>query len=218
MLEILKKLSEKPLIFKGGSALMFFYGLDRFSEDLDFDCNYKISVGNLVKVLEAIGSVNLKKDTDTVKRLIVSPCGKDFSVKVEISLRGYPPLRSPIKVENALCVYDINDLFRQKINALVKRHTARDLYDVGFIVEKYYDVLLPELKKSFFSLFSSKESIYDLIPEYELAFSEDDVLTDSDLLRSVARLMSFYEKMETELRKREVDEDSEETLGNNPGW
>lgn len=39
MKEILTNLGKinKPLIFKGGSALMFFYQLDRFSEDLDFD-------------------------------------------------------------------------------------------------------------------------------------------------------------------------------------
>ncbi len=211
MSEILKKLSEKPLIFKGGSALMFFYGLDRFSEDLDFDCNYKLSASSIIKSLQAIGNVNLKKDTETVKRMMVSPHRENFKVKVEISLRNYKPILSSKEIGASLRVYDINDLFQQKINAFVGRHTARDLYDIGFIVEKYYDFLLPGLKKSLFNVFSSKDEIYDLIPMYAEIFTEDDILTDSDLLKSVTRLMTFYEKMKEDPRDSlEVEEDYKE--------
>ena len=37
MQEILKFFKKYPLVFKEGSAIMFFYQGDRFSEDLDFD-------------------------------------------------------------------------------------------------------------------------------------------------------------------------------------
>lgn len=37
MINILKNLSDTPLVLKGGTALYLGYGLNRFSEDLDFD-------------------------------------------------------------------------------------------------------------------------------------------------------------------------------------
>ena len=199
MLDVLEKLSEKPLIFKGGSALMFFYELDRFSEDLDFDCDYRVSIQSLEKKLEKVGKITVKKNTDTVKRLTVVPHGEDFTLKIEISLRGYEPIFPPIRVADSLSVYNINDLFRQKIKALKGRKAAKDLYDIGFIVSRYYDQLSFELKRLLFSFWHSREAVYDLIPLYIDLFSSDTILTDSDLLKTATRLMEFHEKMEKEM-------------------
>ena len=40
---VLCSLSEEPVVFKGGTCLWFFYGLPRFSEDLDFTEDGKVS-------------------------------------------------------------------------------------------------------------------------------------------------------------------------------
>ena len=42
--------AEKPLILKGGTALMFGYGLNRFSEDLDFDIARSFSGSGTIKL------------------------------------------------------------------------------------------------------------------------------------------------------------------------
>ncbi len=42
MSSIVKAVSDTTLILKGGTALLLIYGLDRFSEDLDFDSQKKI--------------------------------------------------------------------------------------------------------------------------------------------------------------------------------
>ena len=194
MQEILKSVSEKPLIFKGGSALMFFYGLDRFSEDLDFDSKYEISVKSLMSTFKGIGEITVKKDTKTVKRIYVKPSGENFNIKVEISLRPYTPIDEPISVFNKLKVYSINDLFSQKIKAFIGRDKARDLYDIGFIVWKYGERLKKNLKTKFFQVFNSPEEIYDLIPQQVDLFKADRLLTDSDLLEATRRIMSFYER------------------------
>jgi len=173
---------------------MFFYELDRFSEDLDFDSPYPISLKSLKKTLEKFGEVSVKKDTPTVKRLTVKPYGKEFSIKFEVSLRNYSPVEEPLKLEKELKVYGINDLFLQKLSAFVNRRKARDLYDLGFIVSRYGDYLLPEVKEKFLSSFKDKMEIYDLIPHFFDEFQADRLLTDSDLLRSVERLMGFYER------------------------
>jgi len=202
MQEILKSVSEKPLIFKGGSALMFFYGLDRFSEDLDFDSKYEISVKSLMSTFKGIGEIAVKKDTKTVKRIYVKPSGENFNIKVEISLRSYTPIDEPISVFNKLKVYSINDLFSQKIKAFIGRDKARDLYDIGFIVWKYGERLNKNLKTKFFQVFSSPEEIYDLIPQQVDLFKADRLLTDSDLLEATRRIMNFYEReLQKNLRK-----------------
>ncbi|EFD92374.1 MAG: hypothetical protein BJBARM5_0891 [Candidatus Parvarchaeum acidophilus ARMAN-5] len=44
---------EKSLVFKGGTALKFFYGLNRFSEDLDFTYNGGYETANLINSIES---------------------------------------------------------------------------------------------------------------------------------------------------------------------
>lgn len=54
MLNILKNLSDTPLVLKGRTALYLGYGLNRFSEDLDFDssknsiCSIKSNLPHLM--------------------------------------------------------------------------------------------------------------------------------------------------------------------------
>lgn len=75
MESILKNLSDTPLVLKGGSALYLGYGLNRFSEDLDFDSLKKLNLLNKIKSSAppdiAIDDIQIKKDTDTVSRYIV---------------------------------------------------------------------------------------------------------------------------------------------------
>ncbi len=44
MRRIARSLQDTPLILKGGTALLLVHGLDRFSEDLDFDSNKPINL------------------------------------------------------------------------------------------------------------------------------------------------------------------------------
>ncbi len=173
---------------------MLYYKLDRFSEDLDFDSPYPISVNSLRGILKKVGEISVRKDTDTVKRLLLKPFNKSFSIKVEISLRGYKPVDETVRIGERLKLYSVNDLCLQKLSALVDRGKARDLYDLAFLVEKWRDELFVEVKKKLLSALQSKMKIYDLIPQFIDEFQSDRVLTDSDLLKSVERLMSFYER------------------------
>lgn len=44
MRAVLNNLVETPLVLKGGTALYLGYGLNRFSEDLDFDSDKKLNL------------------------------------------------------------------------------------------------------------------------------------------------------------------------------
>lgn len=76
MESILKNLSDTPLVLKGGSALYLGYGLNRFSEDLDFDSLKKLNLLNKIKSSTppdiVIDDIHIKKDTDTLSRYIVN--------------------------------------------------------------------------------------------------------------------------------------------------
>ncbi len=68
MRAIVKNLADTPMVLKGGTALYLGYGLNRFSEDLDFDCHKKINLLGRVKSAIPNGiilnDIHIKKDTD----------------------------------------------------------------------------------------------------------------------------------------------------------
>jgi len=194
MQNILNALSGKNLILKGGNALILFYGLDRFSRDLDFDCFYNINISSVLKILQRFGEPNLKKDTNLGKRVILHPYDINVPFKLDFSLRKYRFIVQPIKIVNSLYVYDINDLLLQKISAFRNRTVARDLYDIGFIVDKYYHKLLPEVKRALLNVLESEAKIYDLISIYLNVFDQTEGFGEEDLLKSVERLIVFYRK------------------------
>lgn len=148
MLHILKNLSDTPLVLKGGTALYLGYGLNRFSEDLDFDSVKKINLLNKIKsslpTEIAIDDINLKKDTDTVTKYMikyhVKNTGKQDSLKIEISYRN-PPSENQIILKDGIRFSSIERIIDNKLNAAFDgsnpRIKGRDLFDLHFLA-KYY--------------------------------------------------------------------------------
>ena len=72
---------DKPLILKGGTALMLGYGLERFSEDLDFDIADTYTGKGTIKLDSVLKNalpygvelqeLVLRKDTPSVTRYIL---------------------------------------------------------------------------------------------------------------------------------------------------
>ncbi|GAA8443112.1 hypothetical protein Hpkin87_08250 [Helicobacter pylori] len=81
MRAIVKNLADTPMVLKGGTALYLGYGLNRFSEDLDFDCHKKINLLGRVKSAIPNGiilnDIHIKKDTDSVGHYMVRYATKD---------------------------------------------------------------------------------------------------------------------------------------------
>ncbi|MCD6410006.1 MAG: nucleotidyl transferase AbiEii/AbiGii toxin family protein [Candidatus Verstraetearchaeota archaeon] len=149
-------LSEHPLVFKGGSYLWLFHGLNRFSEDLDFTALEPVKSGiasNIRDTLELFGVANhvdvIKDDKYTLTLriaaqgpLYTSPKDLCF-VYVEISRRE-KVLEEPITVKLEEYRYGVPLTFLygmslaeeigEKIRALYSRKFARDLYDLHFLL------------------------------------------------------------------------------------
>jgi predicted nucleotidyltransferase component of viral defense system len=153
---ILSILSDFPLIFKGGTYLWFFQGLQRFSEDLDFTVN-----GDVPKNLEKIiidrlkyygikASVNKKKILDIGLTFRIDAEGPLYNgdqktkcfVYVDISKRekvfetvNFSLLNDVYNVplKNILCM-GLEEVSAEKVRAILTRNKPRDIYDLYYLI------------------------------------------------------------------------------------
>jgi len=128
--------------FKGGSALMFFYDLPRFSVDLDFNL-LKPEMGN--DVFQKLRTILLKYgeiDDEAQKfygPVLVLNYGKgERKLKIEISNRQYDnhyEVRTVMGIN--MLVMTVSDMFAHKLCALLDRNelTNRDIFDCWFFME-----------------------------------------------------------------------------------
>ena len=152
MLQILKDIfSDAELAdclgFKGGTALMFFYGLPRFSVDLDFNL---IDPSKEKLVYEKVRSILLKYGTihDEALKFFGSVFVLDYGqnerkLKVEISNRQYDnhyEIKNLLGIEMRVLVR--SDMFAHKLCALLDRTeiTGRDVFDCWFFLNSHTPV------------------------------------------------------------------------------
>lgn len=152
MLRILKDIfsnreTASSLAFKGGTALMFFYGLPRFSVDLDFNL---LIPGKEDKVYEKVRQILLKygRIHDEAKKfhgpiLVLDYGTGERKLKVEISNRQYDNhyeakslLGIPMRVMTQ------PDMFAHKLCALLDRTevAGRDIFDCWFFLSRHTPV------------------------------------------------------------------------------
>jgi len=129
--------------FKGGTALLFFYELPRFSVDLDFN----LIDGKEDVVYEKVRKILLKYGDifDEAKKfygiIIVLDYGSgERKLKVEISNRVFD---NQYEIKNLLGInmqtMVLQDMFAHKLCALLDRDaiTNRDIFDCWFFMHKH---------------------------------------------------------------------------------
>ena len=127
--------------FKGGTAMMFFHGLPRFSTDLDFNL---LDESKSDHVYEKVRNILLKFGTidDEAKKfygpVMVLDYGKgERMLKVEISTRQYDNHYEMITLAGTdVRVLTIPDMFAHKLCAMGERLSPRDVFDVWFFLQK----------------------------------------------------------------------------------
>ena len=141
-----------PFVLKGGTALMECYGLDRFSEDIDLDSlRSNVPSSRFFGIIDSICSNEgytwrKAKDTSTVRRAFVDYGVPNRPLKIELSLRHRTIPKEKTAVVNGILTYTISELCKLKCAAYMSRDKIRDLFDVSFIADKYYDQLSPDAK------------------------------------------------------------------------
>jgi len=135
-------------VLKGGTALMMCYGIDRFSEDIDLDMlsSDKTVMQNILqKYCSKTGyTFRTAKQTNTTERYILH-YDDTQTLKIEVSHRKVASKKN-IKQINGIQVYDIDTLCILKKGAYDNRMRIRDLYDLVFICNNYWDELSPVVK------------------------------------------------------------------------
>jgi len=129
--------------FKGGTALMLFHELPRFSVDLDFNL---IEPGKKDEVYEHVRQIALKYGSirDEAKKhygiIIVLDYGQhERNLKIEISNRNtddHYETRNYLGIN--VRVMELPDMFSHKLCALLDRNilTNRDVFDCHFLMQK----------------------------------------------------------------------------------
>lgn len=129
--------------FKGGTALMFFHGLPRFSTDLDLNL---IDTTKLAMVYNKVRQILLRFGTidDEAKKLygpvLVLNYGKgERMLKVEISTRQFENHYETMTLAGTdIKVLTIPDMFAHKLCAMGERLSPRDVFDVWFFLQKLH--------------------------------------------------------------------------------
>ena len=176
------RMQSTPYVLKGGTALALLYGLDRHSEDLDFDdCGKRASIKNQVRDGLRDGGVSMSDfihDYETWKgqrfkvHYIDPDTGEDRLLRIEMSSRSEPDPDN-IVVVAGIRTYRLPVLFDQKMEAASNRVKARDLFDIGFVVATHGDRLSSDQIERADSFSRDYE---DLADRYRQAFEKDALL------------------------------------------
>ena len=133
------------LAFKGGTSMMFFHNLNRFSTDLDFNL---LVPQKLDMVYDKVRSILTRFGTidDEAKKIygpvLVVNYGKgERMLKVEISTRQYPDHYEMLSLAGTFIrVMTMPDMFAHKLCAMGERLSPRDIYDVWFFLQNHTEI------------------------------------------------------------------------------
>lgn len=182
--------NSKDFVLKGGTALMVCYGTGRFTEDIDLDGKSK-NIENIIKsYCDKKGfTYRVAKDTNTTKRYMINYGIENKPLKIEVSYRRKNIDELEYEDKDNVTVYNINRMCMLKAAAYSQRDKIRDLYDLAYIVNNFYD----ELSES--TLQTVQDALeYKGIEQFDyLVKNSDDDLANSEELFNNALLM--YDKM-----------------------
>lgn len=179
MQTVMKEIKNLPLALKGGTALLLCYDLDRFSEDLDLDGRKKVNIQSKIKSVFERTTLNheirMPKNTETVQRLNIyyETATLKRKLKIETSYRDGFSNEDIVEI-NGIKTYKISKLIEQKVSALKNRTTARDLYDVNFLISKYAEHFSSDVKNI---LLEVAGDITTLESRFKSVFENDDIFT-----------------------------------------
>jgi len=157
---ILRSISKnKDLIFKGGTCLYKFHHLPRFSEDLDFSALRMIDIDLFIQKIitdleqEGVHSIGHTRKEPYNSILITvrfkgplfsenpssaASIGIDINFKSEVVLppeqQEYISFYPSIGLISSICLKP-EEIFAEKIRALLTRFKARDLFDLYFLIK-----------------------------------------------------------------------------------
>lgn len=140
--------------FKGGTAALLFYNLDRFSVDLDFDLLDETKEDYIFERITKIAE-NYGRLKDTYKKhfnlfWLISYEDKSHNIKIEVNRRQFGSryeLKTYLGISMQVMVKE--DMFAHKLMAMYERihKTSRDIYDVYFFLKNRFPINIEIVEK-----------------------------------------------------------------------
>jgi len=137
-----------PLLgFKGGTAALLFYGLNRFSVDLDFDLldseKEDYVYERIGRIISAYGKIKDQNKKHYTLFYALSYFETDHNIKVEINRRRFGSKYEIINYFGiSMQVMVKEDMFANKLAALYERaeRANRDIFDVWFFLQNNWPI------------------------------------------------------------------------------
>lgn len=133
--------------FKGGTAALMFYGLDRNSVDLDFDLLDESKEQEVFDKIQKIAANYGKIMDSRIKRFnlvtVIAHDLKSQNIKIEVNRRDFGSkyeLKTLLGISMLVMVKE--DMFANKLMAMYERigKTSRDIYDVYFFAKNNWPI------------------------------------------------------------------------------
>ena len=151
-LQILKEIYSDTTLaphlgFKGGTAALMFYDLDRKSVDLDFDLldenKEKKVFEKILKIAQGYGEIRESRIKRFNLIVILSYDPKAQNIKIEVNRRKFGSryeLRTLLGISMLVMVKE--DMFANKLMAMYERvgKTSRDVFDVYFFTKNNWPI------------------------------------------------------------------------------
>lgn len=182
------------------------YNLDRFSEDIDLDATSKRKIEKIVEDFcnEKHYTYRVPKDTDTTKRYMIDYDDIGKSLNVEVSYRRSHIDANEITKINGIRVYNINQICLMKASAYSRRDKIRDLYDICYICNSYWNELSEDVKNMI-----RVAAEYKGLEQFEYVIKDQkDELIDNEKI--ITDFLKMYQKLGLLVEKDETQEEEEE--------
>lgn len=192
IIEVVQELSKSEagaqIAFKGGTALKLFFGLPRYSEDIDYDIMpgakaqdiHGAILSSLKKKRWEITDEAVKHYTILVELRFSGP-ERNFHIKIEVSTREKPLDTTIVSLRGVpVLTLEQSFLMTEKLVTFIERGAGRDIFDSWFILNGAY----PLKKIMIDEKFGSEKKFYTRVLEkLEQADSKR-------LLRDTGKLLS----------------------------
>jgi predicted nucleotidyltransferase component of viral defense system len=198
-------------MFKGGTCLMLCHGLDRFSEDLDFNVLYEQldikdtleKIKNLLLAYNIIIDYKIEdnkyqdttiyfygplyKETNNTRCKITVDFSRrnDYIKKNVVSRVNHSYNEFPVFYINTL---DIDEILAEKIRAIITREKARDVYDLYFLLAKNTKISLELINKKL-ELYNTKFNLNKFIE----ALGNKEKIWETELPQLILNVPEFKE-------------------------
>lgn len=195
---ILTIVSDYPLVFKGGTYLWLFHGLNRFSEDLDLTAKGTLKKDFPQYISRSLGLYGYENETKIVKDnelgisvrfmingplhtsdrdrcvIYVEVSGREKVVLPNIPLKiDFPQYDIPVKNLSGM---NLDEVGGEKVRAILTREKGRDIFDLYYLINRKnikLDIELVNRKLAYYGLsFDSSQFMQRVDSRKKLYFRE----------------------------------------------